>query len=223
MNVFWDLAAPGTLFLVAGLSVRWAKNLKFFSHAARDLDKVDIPNEVKEVRINELEMLISDEADWYFKHAWKLTRWQRRQAVTRRMQEARNLLHLVISNAALFQEVARFHIRAADSGESEPASNDRDFAFRLMDRAATVHFVAATCMAKLLLVDVCRILWPTYVPALADHFQVRGHDLIAWYRHLAKEMLELAEKCYDEITYTRFIFQLTGGFTVEDASTLNRL
>src|SRR5436190_23190977 len=132
MSMVWAALFPALFILLTVIVVLSARSVHFFSRIARDLDKIDIPNEVKEVRINELEMLISDEADWYFKHAWKLTRWQRRQAVTRRMQEARNLLHLVISNAALFQEVARFHIRAADSGESEPASHDRDLAFRLM-------------------------------------------------------------------------------------------
>ena len=58
---------------------------------------------------------------------------------------------------------------------------------------------------------------------LADHFQVRRHDLITWYRHMGQEMLELAQHYYDDITYTRFIFQLTGVFTVEEAAELNRL
>ena len=223
MNVFWEFVVPGMLLLIAGLAVRWATKLQFFSRAARDLDQIDIPNEVSEIRINELEMLVCDEADGFFKYAWKLTPWERRKAVTRRMREIRKWLHLVISNAALFQEVARFRIQAAASAEVDSTTGKDDLGFRVMDRAAMVHFIAAACLAKLLLVDSCRILWPTYVPTLSDHFQVHGHDLIAWYRHMAKDMLNLAQKHYDDVTYTRFIFQLTGLFSVEEACRLNRL
>ncbi|HEY6351572.1 MAG TPA: hypothetical protein VI636_19395 [Candidatus Angelobacter sp.] len=222
MNLFWDFIVPGMFLLLAGLAVRWAVRLQFFSHAARSLDQIDIPNEISEIRINELEMLVGDEADFYFKHAGELTAWQRRQAVTRRMREARKWLHLVISNAALFQEVARFRIQQAASADPDSA-DAHDLHFRVMDRAAMVHFMAAVCLARLRLIDFCRIVRPTYVPALADHFQVRGHDLIAWYRHMAKDMLELTQQFYDDVTYTRFIFQLTGLFSVEEACRLNRL
>jgi hypothetical protein len=78
-------------------------------------------------------------------------------------------------------------------------------------------------LVKLALIDACRFVWPLYIPELADHFQFRGQDLIAWYRHSAKDMLQLAKTYYDDITYTRFIFQLTGLFKVEDAEGLSRL
>jgi hypothetical protein len=222
MIPFWHFVLPGMFLVLAGLAARWAVRLQFFSRSARDLDQIDIPNEVREIRINEFEMLVSDEADFSFKHAWQLTRPQGRQAVTWRLREARKWLHLLIANAALFQEIARFHIQAAASADPDSAS-PHDLHFRVMDRAAMVHLMAATCLAKLTLIDLCHILWPTYVPKLAGRFQVRGHDLIEWYRHLAKEILELAQKSYDDITYTRFIFQLTGLSNIEEASRLNRL
>lgn len=222
MNMIWLRVVPVLLAAIA-LAAFWiAKRLQFFSRSARDLDQIDIPNEVSEIRINELEMLVGDEADFYFKHAFQLTPWQRRQAVSRRLRETRKWLHLVIANAALFEEIARFRIQA-DSAATESAADWQELPFRIMDRAAAVHLMAATCLAKLLLIDLCRIFWPIYVPALADHFQVRGHDLIAWYRHLAREMLQLAQQSYDDITFTRFIFQLTGLFSIEEAARLNRL
>lgn len=222
MSMIWFSAVP-LLLMATALATLWtAKRLLFFSHAARSLDQIDIPNEISEIRINELEMLVGDEADFYFKHAGELTPWQRRQAVTRRMREVRKWLHLVISNAALFQEVARFRIQAAAADDPDSADLN-DLHFRVMDRAAMVHFMAAACLAKLWLINFFRIVRPTYVPVLADRFQVRGHDLIAWYRHMAKDMLELTQQFYDDVTYTRFIFQLTGLFSVEEACRLNRL
>lgn len=222
MNMIWLRVIPVFLAAVALIAFWAAKKLQFFSRSARGLDLIDIPNEVSEIRINELEMLVGDEADFYFKHAWTLTPWQRRKAVTRRLREVRKWLHLVIDNAVLFQEIARFRIQAT-AADADSEAIEQDLSFRVMDRATTVHLIAATCLAKLLLIDLCRLLWPAYVPALADHFQVRGHDLISWYRHLAKEMLQLAQKSYDDLTYTRFIFQLTGLFSIEEATRLNRL
>lgn len=215
MNPFWDFALPSTLLLLAGLAVRWAKKLQFFSLAARGLDQIDIPSEISEIRMKEFEMLVNGEADSYLKQARRLTHRQRRQAVTQRLRETRKWLHLIISNAALFQEVARFRIEQAASTGPDFTPNEHDVAFQIMDRAAMVHWMAATCLAKLLLIDLYRLLWPFYVPRLANRFQVRRHDLIAWYRHLAKEMLELAQKHYDHLTYTRLISQLAGSLSVE--------
>lgn len=223
MNMIWLRVIPVFIAALALIAFWIARKLQFFSRSARSLDQIDIPNEVSEIRINELEMLVGDEADFYFKHAWTLTPWQRRKAVTRRLREIRKWLHLVIANATLFQEIARFRIQEAASAEADSTANADELSFRIMDRATMVHLIAVTCLAKLLLIDFYRILWPSYVPVLADHFQVRGHDLIAWYRHLAKEMLQLAQQSYDDLTYTRFIFQLTGLFNVEEASRLNRL
>lgn len=226
MNLFWAFGLPAMVVVVVTAGVLWARGLQFFSSVARDLDRVDIPNEVGEIRINELEMLVGDEADWMFKNAWKITRWERRRAVSNRHRQVRKWLHLLISNAALFREIARFHIQEAISTKAE-ATGDQpdksDLPFRVMDRAAMVQFMAAACLVKLRLLDFCRMVQPFYVPQLADHFQVRGHDLVTWYRHMGKEMLELTQHYYDDITYTRFIFQLTGLFNVEEASRLNRL
>ena len=213
MNPFWDFALPSALLLLVGLAVRWAKNLQFFSRAARGLDQIDIPSEISEIRMKEFETLVNHEADSYLRQARHLTRSQRRQAVTQRLRETRRWLHLIISNAALFQEVARFRIHQATSTGLTP--DEHDVAFQIMDRAAVVHLMAATCLAKLRLIDICRFFWPFYVPRLANCFQVRRHDLIAWYRHLAKEMLDLAQKHYDHLTYNRLISQLTGSFSVE--------
>jgi hypothetical protein len=226
MSPNWLVAAPVVIVGIALVILFIGKRLQFFSHSARHLDQIDIPNEVREIRINELEALVGDEADWMFKNGWKITPGERRQAVTDRHQQIRKWLHLLISNCALFCEVARFHIQEADSAESDLKAadlNPPDLPMRVMDRAALLQLMAAVCLGKLLLLDCCRLAWPLYVPQLADHLQVRGHDLVAWYRHLGKEMLELAERYYDDITYTRFIFQLTGVFTVEEAAELNRL
>jgi hypothetical protein len=43
-----------------------------------------------------------------------------------------------------------------------------------------------------------------------------------WYCHFMKETLELTQK-YDDVTYTRFIFQLTGVFNVKEAESINRM
>lgn len=223
MSPLWDLVLPGISFVAVAVGVRFARNLSFFSRRARDLDQIDIPNEVREIRINELEMLVCDEADARFKFAWSLTPWQRRAAVTRRMQEVRKWLRLIISNATLFQEVARFHLQdtCSDVGDCDP--EEQPLLFKVMDRAASVRLIAGTCLLKLMIVDFYRVLWPTHVPALADRFQVRGQDLIVWYRHLVKEILELTAEYYDDVTYARFILQLTGLFTLEEAAALNRV
>lgn len=213
------IAAAAFLFLLG-------KSLRFFSRSARHLDQIDIPNEINEIRIKELEALVGDEADWMVKSAWKTSPWERRRAVANRHRQIRKWLHLLISNSALFCEVARFHIQEMDSAEAGAKvfyAENPELPTRVMDRAALLQFMAAVCLGKLLLLDCCRLVWPLYVPQLADHFQVRGDDLIAWYRRLGKEMLELAQHYYDDITYRRFIFQLTGVFTVEEAAALNRL
>lgn len=220
MNLFWAVALPlvgSILTVVLGAMVR----LEFFSRRARDLAKIDIPNEVSEVRTDELEMLVCDEADFMFKNAWKLGFWERRKAVTRRLSETRKWLHLVISNAVLFQEIARFQVEGL--AESADAAEKNDLAVKIMERAGTVHLMSVTCLAKLTLLGFLRSVWPLYIPMLADRFQVNGQDLIVWYRQLTKEMLALAQERYDDITYSRFIFQLTGLFSVEEAAGLNRI
>lgn len=223
MIPIWLMTVPllvaGALFVVLST----AKRLQFFSRAARHLEQIDIPNEVIEIRINELDALIGDQADWMFKNAWKITRWERRRGVSNRHRHIRKWLYLIVSNCVLFSEVARFHLQEAESPEGDAPDNSSDLSLRVLDRAAMLQFMAAICLGKLLLFDCRRLVWPFYVPFLSDHFQVRGHDLIAWYRHLGREMLELVQHYYDDVTYTRFIYQLTGTFTVEDAAQLDRL
>ena len=219
MSLFGTILLPALLILAGALMLHVVQ-LRIFSRSARHLDQIDIPNEIKEIRINEVEMLTSVEADGHFLYAWKLTPWQRRQATGKRLREARKWLHLITANAVVFQEVARFHIEEAAS-----CSEKKDLALpqEVIKRASTVQLIAVACLAKLAIVEVFRIVWPLYIPELADHFQFLDHDLIAWYRHLAKDMLQLAKTYYDDITYTRFIFQLTGLFKVEDAEGLSRL
>ena len=215
MSQFWIILFPAWIAFIIGI----LHQLRFFSRSARNLNRVDIPNEVKEVRINEVEMLVGVEADGYFLYAWNLTRWQRRQATGRRLREARKWLHLIIANAVLFQEVARFHIEQANYSEKK----DDVLARKVMDRANTVHLIAVMCLGKLAAIEVCRTVWPLWIPELADYFQLKGQDLTAWYRHLMIAMLKLVSERYDDVTYTRFIFQLTGLCEAEEAESLGRL
>jgi hypothetical protein len=207
MTIFWAVLLPGLFMVLAVVGILLTRSLQFFSHSARDLDQIDIPNEVKEVSIPELELLISD-ADVHGEP--ELTPWERRQAVATRLREARKSLHLIIANAALFQEVARFHIQTAGTAGADSTAQDDALPFRVMDRAAMVHFLAAVCLTRLLLAEGYRFVWPAYIPALADQFQVRGHNLITWYRQGTQEMLELAGKYYGEVVYSQFKGQLTG-------------
>lgn len=216
MSLFGTILLPAFLILAGALMLHLVQ-LKLFSRSARDLDRIDIPNEVREIPINQVEMLAGEEADVYFRHAWKITRWERRQATSSRMRHTRKWIYYIIANAVVFQEVARFHI------EFPEEQGDEALPRKVMERATSVQIIAVACLAKLAIIDACRVVWPLYIPELADHFQFRGHDLIAWYRQLAKDMLQLAQEEYDDITYTRFIFQLTGLCTLEEAEGLNRL
>ena len=223
MNLFWAVFLPSFLAGFCFFALLWAARLQFFNKTVRSLEKIDIPNEVKEVRIYQLEEIISEKADLQFRHGWGLSRWQRRQATTARFRDARKWLYLVISNAALFQEVARFQMQVKVATADDLMELDGELPFRVLDRAAMVQFMATACLVKLMVLDVCRFAWPVYVPNLAGRFAVRGDDLIVWYRSMAREMLELAEEYYDDITYTRFIFQLTGVFNVKAAEGLKLL
>lgn len=216
MSVFAAVLFPAFLIFASLITLR-ASQLRLFSRSARDLDRIDIPNEVREIPINQVEMLAGEEADVYFRHAWKITRWERRQATGKRLEHARKRIYYIISNAVVFQEVARFHIEFPEEQGNEALPR------KVMERATRVQIIAVACLAKLAIIDACRVVWPLYIPELADHFQFRGHDLIAWYRQMAKDMLQLAQEEYDDITYTRFIFQLTGLCTVEEAEGLGRL
>lgn len=207
MSLFWMLLMPAFLLFIGGMAF-YAVQLKFFSIRARHLDQVDIPNEVGEVRLDALEMLVSQEIDFS-----KMTRQQRRQALAQRLQDTRKWLRLVISNATLFQEVARFHLQASATAGKEAD----DLPFKVMDRAGVVHFVAAACLIKLQLEQVRRILLPMGVPGLATRFQIHGYDLITWYRRLAQEMLELTKQHYGEVIYACLTNRLAGLDTRQQA------
>lgn len=214
MSLFWMLLMPAFLLFVGGI-VFYAVQLKFFSSRTRDLDQIDIANEVGEIRLSELEMLVSQATD-----VSNLAPEQRRQALAQRLQNTIQWLHLIVSNATLFQEVARFHIQGPATphvGSLAEIEGD-DLPFRVMDRASVVRFVAAACLIKLRLVEFCRILLPAYVPAVAIPFPLRGYDLRTWYPRLAKEMLQLAKQNYDDAIYARLNHQLTGLFPLEKAS-----
>lgn len=213
------MAVPIVILGIALAAVFVGKRLQFFSRTARHLYQIDIPNEFSEIRINELEALVGDESD----STRKATLRERHRAVTARHREIRKRLRLLISNCAMFCEVARFHIGKMDPEAADSPEGKSGLPLRVMDRAAIVQFMAAACLVKLVLLDCCRSVCPLYVPHSANHFHVRGQDLVACYRHLGKEMLELAKQYYDDLTYRRFIFQLTGLFTLEEATQLNRL
>jgi hypothetical protein len=217
MTSIWLVVFP-LLFAAVAFLFLLAKNLHFFSRAARQLDQINIPDEFNEIRTHELEALVSDEAD-----SGKATLRERQKAVTVRHREIGKRLRLLISNCALFCEVARFHIGQMDLEEVDSPGAGSGLPLRVMDRAAIVQFMAAACLVKLMLLDCCRAVCPLYVPHSANHFHVRGGDLVASYRRLSKEMLDLAKQYYDDITYTRLIVRLTGTFTIQDAAELSRL
>jgi hypothetical protein len=231
MNVFWAFAFPAIIATAAVVFVQWARSLHFFNHSARHLDQIDIPNEVKEIRITEVEMLAGPEADFFFRHGYfeketndlELTGRELRMAIKRRLREARKWMHLIISNAALFQEVARFHLQWASSEEAEQWEKEDQLPFKVMDRALGVQLIAVTCLVRLTVIEARHMVWPFYAPQLAGQFHFRECDLVSWYRHLAKEILDLTQKYYDDITYTRFLFQLTGFLNLEEARGSGRL
>jgi hypothetical protein len=218
MTSIWLVVLP-LLFAAGAFLFLLAKNLRFFSRAARHLDQIDISNEISEISVYELEGLVGGGADF----TGKTTLRERHRAITARHREIRKRLRLLISNCALFCEVARVHIREMDPGEADSPQGKSGLPLRVMDRAAIVQFMAAACLVKLILLDCCRAVCPLYVPHSANHFQLRGHDLVAGYRHLGKEVLELAKQYYDDITYKRLIFQLTGAFTIQEAAELSPL
>jgi hypothetical protein len=224
MNLFWGLGFPIVLLLSLLLGLRWTTRLHFFSLKARDLNQIDIANEVREVRIRELEILVSADADAFFRDDLNLAFLQRREAVSKRMSETRKWLHLMISNAELFEQVARFRIGEIEKKESADDTEEIS-PYRLMDRACMVRVIAVICLGKLTLLEMRRIVWPLYLPALAGRFRVGDRDLILWYRHLMKDVLEMAKRYDDDYEgfYERFTLQLTGTCSIEQAVELNRI
>ncbi len=208
MSLTWLAVTPPFLAALVLMGLWMAKRLRFFSHQARDLDQIDIRNEISEVSIQELEMLLCHQASSDCSHIAELTRSQRRQQAEKRLLETSQWLRVIIANAALFQEVARFRIQAADSPNADLAGCENELPYKVMDRASMVHLMAAACLAKLQVIHFCALLWPIYVPVLNHQFQIFGHDVVTWYRDLGKEMLDLAKQYYDDLTYSRFAAQL---------------
>lgn len=215
---------PALFLLVLFTCVQTAKRLGFLSRQARHLDQVDIPNEVREIRLENLAMLLSEELDHEATKS-DLHPLQRRLIVNKRFRELRKTLYLIIDNAGVFRDVARFHLlyQYPDEPELEPDPEELAFAAHISGRAFAVQVLAAVCLGKLLLLDLRRIVQPSYSPNLAGRFRLRNLDLISWYRHMANSMLSFTAKYYDEDLYTRFILQLTGVFKIETARELNRL
>ena len=220
------LAGLIPLVLISGLfACFWtARQLGFLTRNPRDLDHVDIPNEVREIRLENLAMLLSEELDQEAAKA-DLHPLQRRLIVNKRFRDLRKMLYLIIDNAGVFRDVARFHLlyEDPDDPELEPDAEELAFASHIAGRAFAVQVVVTVCLGKLLLLNIRRIVQPSYSPNLAGRFRLRDHDLISWYRHRANSMLPFTAKYYDEDLYTRFILQLTGVFKIETARELNRL
>jgi len=169
-------------------------------------------------------MLLSEELDQEATKA-DLHPLQRRLIVNKRFRDLRKMLYLIIDNAGVFRDVALFHLLYEDPDEPklEPDAEELAFAAQIRGRAFAVQVLATVCLGKLLLLDLRRIIQPSYSPNMAGRFRLRDLDLISWYRHMANFILSFTAKYYDEDLYTRFILQLTGVFKIETARELNRL
>src|ERR1051326_4101025 len=202
------LAGLIPLILVSGLfACFWtARQLGFLTRTPRNLDHVDIPNEVREIRLENLAMLLSEELD---REAVKadLHPLQCRLIVNKRFRDLRKMLYLIIDNAGVFRDVARFHLLYEDPDDPKLESDAEELAFaaHIRGRAFALQVLATVCLGKLLLLDLRRIIQPSYSPNLAGRFRLRDLDLISWYRHTANSMLSFTAKYYDEDLYTRFI------------------
>jgi hypothetical protein len=208
MSLFLAVLLPALLLLTIAMVVRFAVHLKFFSKEARDFE--DVRWDLKELRIEEFEMLVCPRADEYINEDWNLSARQRRQACTSRLNFTRDWLHRIVENAVLFEQVARFRLRQAAAAADQTPMDDNDLGFKILDRAAMCHFMAAVCLARLHFLGFCRIAWPFYMPSLAGRFEVRGHSLVAWYQHLVEDVLELASQDERDWLHGDLLFMLTG-------------
>jgi hypothetical protein len=205
---------PILLAIILSISFWTAKRLQFFSAGARDLGEVRW--ELKELRIEDFDTLLCPRSDEFVNYAWDLTPSERWKACSNRLKLTRDWLHVIISNATLFEQVGRYCARqAADpTGEAllnHPLNEDEnDLALKIMDRASMCHVMAALCLAKLELIEFCRIAWPSYTPRLAGLPVVRGHSLVAWYQHLVEDVLDLASRDKRDWMYGDILFMLTG-------------
>ena len=208
MNLLWAVFLPTFFVLIVGIAAHWTVRLKFFSKKARDLE--DVTREFQELRIDEFEKLVCPEADTFVNREWRLSGRLRRQACTNRIKIVHDWLSRIALNAALCVEVARFQIKKAEADTGRPLVDRDHVAIRIFDRAAMCHFMAAFCLGKLYFIELCRIAWPFYLPALAGRFEVRGHSLTAWYGHLVEGVLELADEDERDWLHDNVLFMLTG-------------
>lgn len=209
MSLFFAVLVPALLLLTIATVVRFAVHFKFFSKEARDFS--DVRWELKELRIEEFEMLVSPEADAYINEDWKLSAGKRREACASRLNFTRDWLLRILDNAVLFEQVARYRLRQiAAASETLEEIDENDLAFKILDRAVMCHFMAAVCLTKLNVLGFYRTAWPFYMPELAGRFEVRGHSLVAWYQHLVEDVLELADQDQRDWMYGDLLFMLTG-------------
>lgn len=215
MSLFWFVVVP-SLLLSTGILVFWLlRRWHFFSHRARDLREVHL--EFQELRIEEFEKLVCTEADEYVNREWRLNRRLRRQASINRIKIVRGWLHRIALNGALSMEVARFNIAKIEQDADLPPIDREQLAYRIFDRGAMCQLMAVVGLARLYWMEFRMIAWPFYLPRLAGSFELRGHDLTAWYGHLVDDVLELACKDQRHWLYENVLFTLTGLVEMPDS------
>ena len=208
MNLFWTLFFP---FVVLGLVVAayLATRLKFFSSAARNLQ--DVLSEVKECDIESFQKLLSGAADEYLASQYpRLNFRQRQEAAHKRFAVTRQGLEVIISNAALFQEVARFHSRHICAIDPDQLTEGDQLVLRTFDCAVICHFIAALAFAKLQVLEFCHVAWPWYIPALCGLGDAGKHSLFTSYKSLTSSILEFARLDRRDWIYDNLLFALTG-------------
>lgn len=215
MSLFWFVVVP-SLLLSTGVFIFWLlRRWHFFSNRARDLREVHL--EFQELRIEEFEKLVCAEADEYINREWRLSRRLRRQASINRIKIVRGWLHRIALNGALCMEVARFNIAKIEQDANLPAGDREQLTHRIFDRGAMCQLMAAVCLARLYGMEFRMVAWPFYLPRLAGSFELRGHDLAAWYGHLVDDVLDLACEDQRHWLYENVLFTLTGLVELPDS------
>jgi hypothetical protein len=208
MNVFWGLFLPFFISATA-IAVYLAMRLHFFSSTVREL--LDVLPEVEELDVDNLQRLLSGPADEYLVSRYGgLNFRQRQEASYKRFNVTRRGLQTIISNAVLFEQVARFYIRQIQTIDPKQLTEEEELVFQTFDRAAICHLLASFAYAKLQALELCHIAWPWYLPAFGGLCDTRGHDLFASYKSLVSSVLELARHDDREWIYDNLLFALTG-------------
>lgn len=208
MNLFWITFLPAFFVLAVVLGLSWALRLRFFSKEARDFNA--LRSDLKELSIEEFESLLHPSSKDIAGYSGNLTPRQRRTACADRLQFIRNCLHIILWNAALFEQLGRAQINQAAVAAGEMPIDENDLGFKILDHAAMCHFMAAICLAKLQSIELCRIAWPFYIPQLTGLSEVRGNNLVAWYQELVDDVLQLAGKDERSWLHGDIRFRLTG-------------